>query len=332
MVESIRKTSSFFISGRGFIIRLLATVMVVNLFVIGMAGYSLFQSRKQYESRVEIQTRNLSQSLNVTIAGIIDKSSVALFSVQKETEKQLKSGGIDSHYLNEYILEQKKQIPELDGLRVTNDLGEILYGDRIVPGTRISFADREVFIRSKADPNAGLVIGPPVFGRLTKQWVFHIARRINNPDGSFGGVVFGALSVDFVSKLFSSLDLGESGVITLRDNGLSVMVRYPELSGSSTIGSKTVSRQLQVLIQSGQTSGTYLNPGSLDTVERIFSFNKISNYPLFVTVGLATRDYLRPWHNEAKVLSVFVALFTLVSSVATWLIYVNRKREETAEE
>ncbi|BCS54629.1 hybrid sensor histidine kinase/response regulator [Geobacter sp. SVR] len=319
------------ISGRAFFIRLLASVLLVNLFVAGLAVFSLVRSRQQYEERVAIQTQNLAQSLNLTITGMIDNAGLAVFTVKREAERQLKNGGIDIAFLNAFILEHKARIPELDGLRVTNAQGDIICGDRVEPGKPVNFSDREVFIRLKADPKAGLAIGPPVHGRLTRHWVFHIAQRIHNQDGSFAGIVFGAISVEYLSQLFSTFDSGRQGALTLRNGDLSVIVRYPDIPGKSSIGSNVVSRELRQLVREGRTSGSYKTPGSIDSIERTFSFNRLSKYPLYVTAGLATNEYLAPWHAEARQMAWLVGIFSCGFLLFSWLIYRVRKREKAVE-
>ena len=331
MTEAIPKPSGSYVPTRTLIVRYVAGAVLINFFVVGIALLSLYQSRQQYESRVAIQTQNLSNSLNLTIAGILDKTRLALFAVKREAEKQLRNGSLERNSLNEYIRYCKGLIPELDGLRIANSNGEVVYGDKVVPGSRVSIADRDYFIYARNNPNAGFIISKPIFGRSAQKWVFNIAHCINNADGSFAGIVYGAISLDYLTKLFSSFDLGSHGAITLRDNELTVIVRYPEPAWGSSIGSKIVSKEYRALTRAGKTYGTYKIPGSIDAVERTFSFNKISNYPLYVNVGRATNNYLSPWRTEAKQLLLLTSLFTLVVMISAWLLYRNRKFEKMAE-
>ena len=332
MVETKSQTSSLLVPVRTFVARLVAATLLLNLFVIGLAGFSLYQSRRQYESRAATQTQNLSRSLGLTIAAIIDKTNIALFSAQRDIERQIGNGSIDGQSLNQYILDQQEKIPEIDGMRIVNARGEIAYGDRVVPGPRVCIADRDFFLYARLNPKAGLIITKPMIGRISKHWVFYIARRINNPDGSFAGIAAASISLDYLSKLFSSFDLGREGVVTLRDGALAVVVRYPEPAGGKrSIGSIKVSHELKKLIQGGQASGTYKTSGSLDTVERTFSYSKISHYPLIVNAGLATSGYLAPWYNEVKQMLSLLSLFILGSLASAWSIYRNWKREKIVE-
>lgn len=332
MVTANAKTTSLKISNRAFMARLLAVVLLINLFIVGLAGFSLYRSWQQYESRIATQTQNLSHSLSQTIAALMDKTNIVLSSTERNIDRQLKNGSIDSKSLNQSILDQQASITELDGLGIANARGEVIYGDRVIPGRLVSIADRSFFIYVKKNPNAGLIITKPIISGITKHLALIIVRRINNPDGTFAGIVSGAISLDYLSKLISSFDLGRQGVITLRDSEMTVIVRFPETSGGkSSIGSNLVSHELYALTQAGQTSGTYKTPGSIDTVERTFSYNKIADYPLYVNVGLATSSYLAPWRDEAKQMVSLISLFIIGSLVSSWLIYRNRKNEKTAE-
>ncbi|MBJ6726861.1 ATP-binding protein [Geomesophilobacter sediminis] len=171
------------------------------------------------------------------------------------------------------------------------------------------------------------MVGNPIFGRMSKHWVFPIASRINNPDGSFAGVVFGAISVDYIARIFSTFELGQHGVITLRNEALQVLVRYPT---ANSTGSMTVSSQLKALRQAGVNSGTYKTPGSIDAVERTFSYNKVSSYPLFVNVGRASGDYFAGWRSDVKMLAMLVTLFSAGSALSAGLLYRNRRQREAS--
>ncbi|KAB0664003.1 response regulator [Oryzomonas japonica] len=321
-------TSGTTAPGRASFYRLVAGVLLTNLFVIGLVGFSLYQSRRQYEFRAATQTQDLSQSLSLTIAGIIDKTGIALLSVQRERERQLRSGRAAGPDLDDYILAQRLLIPELDGLRVADARGAFISGDLHLLGPDTLVNDREYFRRARNDPRAGLIISEPLFARSAAKWVINIVRRIDNPDGSFAGVVVGAISLDYLMRLFSTFDMGRQGAITLRDGALNVIVRYPE---PRSIGSAVVSRELRELVRAGHVFGIYRNPGSIDPVERSFSFHKVFDYPLYITAGLATADYLLPWRREARGMALLVAVFAAGSLLAARLIQRNRRREEEAK-
>jgi len=331
MPDSLSRLASLTASHRIFVRRLVAGLVLLNLLVMVLTLIVLARSKRQYEERVEIQTSNLAQSLSQTIAGCIAKSQVALFAVKAETQRQIAQGGIDAPRLNAYLAAQHRNIPELHGLRVIDAQGQVRYGDDLDPGHPIDLSDRQHFQIARDNPRGGLIVTLPLYSRVTRTWVIDLVLPLENPDGSFAGSALAAISLDYFKNLFAALKIGNNGVLTLRDRELAVIVRYPEPAGSNSLGSKVVSRQLRELVAQGKQQGSYRNPGSIDSVERTFSFRTVPPYPLLVTAGLASRDYLQPWYREVLQMALFLALFVAASGFSGWLSYRNRLREELSQ-
>lgn len=331
MNGSSPKTASLAESHKTFVYRLIAGILFLNLLVLALSVFSLYRSRVLYEERVRIHTSNLAQSLSQTIAGCIEKCRIVLFSVKTEAQRQIKSGGLDPVSINAYLQAQRRNIPELQGLRIIDARGYVRYGDRVVPEAQVSLSDRQHFITARSNPKGGLIVTEPLYSRVTKNWVIDLVLPLENPDGSFAGSALGAISLDYFKSLFSSLDIGKHGVLTLRDAAHAIVVRYPAPHGQDSPGSKIISRELETLLQAGKLSGTYTNSGSVDQIARTFSYRVIAPYPLLVSAGLASRDYLQPWYHEVLQMAVFMVLFASGSLVSGWHIYRNRREQELNE-
>ncbi|HLO25093.1 MAG TPA: ATP-binding protein, partial [Geobacteraceae bacterium] len=211
--------------------------------------------------------------------------------------------------------------------------GDVAYGTSVISGNLVNIGDRDYFINARDNRMGEVFISKPVFGRVAKKWVFTVARRVNNPDGSFAGVAYGSLSIDFLVKLFSTFDIGRQGSVTLRDGELAVVARYPEPQGiGSTIGSTAITQELQEHLQISRTTGTYTAHAAIDNIERTFSYRKIDQYPLYVIVGRATSDYLAVWwHDAAKILAL-ASFFTIGMLVSAWLIFRSWTGKKQAHE
>ncbi len=326
-----QKTTDSTVSPAVFIRRLTAGILLVNLFVIVLAGLSLRHSRLQYEERAAVTTQNLAHVLEQNIGGNIDKIDVVLRISSEKIEKQVAGGGIDRRELNAFLARQSTLLPELGGLRMADARGEIAYGTGLAPGVMTSVADRDYFNRLRNDPKAGLFISRPLVSRVTGKWAVILARRINRTDGAFAGVVYGVIPLQHFLNLFTSIDVGRHGSITLRDEGFGIIARYPEPEGvGSTIGKKTVSLKLRQLLKTGRDTGTYVTKAPVDNIERTFTYHKIFNYPLYIIVGLATDDYLAEWRAETVKMSAIAAFFFLITLFTSRLIYQEWKRRKSA--
>ncbi|MEI8194382.1 MAG: response regulator [Phycisphaerae bacterium] len=314
-----------------FVRWLLTIVIATNLFFIGLAGYALWQGRQQYQQRAEITTLNLSHALAGHLADAIDKIDLTVLTVADEVADQLAHGGIDAQELNAIVIRHHARLPALDGLRVVNALGENAYGIGVTAGVRASVADRAYFARLCNDPKAGLVISEPVLGRVSKKWSIIFARRVNQPDGSFAGLVYGTITLEHFLATFSYLDVGPHGTIVLRNEEMALIARYPEPQDVSTmVGKQNASPELQNTIQMGHDTGTYRTTKNVENIQRTYSYSKVSDRPFYLIVGLAEEDYLANWRNEATALSLLVTLFVLGSILSSWLVYRGWRRRLSA--
>ncbi len=315
-----------------YIKRLIASVLLINLFVAALAYYFLHQNRAQDEQQAEARTRNLSQVLALNISGAIDKTNLILLSVTDEIEQQLTGNRIENLSLESYISLQRERLPELYRLIVINAEGELVSGATGTKTSQSNFADRDYFFRLRDNADEKLVIGKPVFGIIGGKWVQVFSRRINNPDGSFAGVVAGSIKIDSYLNLFSSVSLGEHASITLRDKDLAIVARYPVTKeAGSAVGQKTVSKEFRSLIESGKQSATFKATYPVDKIERVYSFNKISGYPLYITVGVAPGDFLADWRREVLWVSGVTSIFILLTSILSWLLIKKWQQEKQYE-
>ena len=314
-----------------FVRRIAMIAAVTNLFFIGLAGLSLWQSRLRYEERAETTTQNLSLAISEEISNAIDKIDLTVLTVADEVEKQLAGGGISAEPLNAFIVRHHARLAVLDGLRVVNVRGENAYGTGVNPGVSTSVADRAYYSRLREDPKAGLVVSEPVVGRVSKKWSIIFARRVNGPDGSFAGLVYGTITLENFVATFSGVDVGRHGSVTLRDEQLALIARYPEPSNfTSIVGEKNASPELRVAFRSNKIAGTYRTPRAFDKIPRTYSYHKISNFPFYIIVGAAHEDYLAAWRREAAGVLVLVALFLGGTLISSLMVYRGLMRRNIA--
>ena len=199
------------------------------------------------------------------------------------------------------------------------------------PGQRINVADRDYFKAVRDGADAGLVIGQPIFGRLSKVWLLPFARRLNGADGKFAGLTLASYELRHLENLFSSIRLGANGVVALRDDELRLIVRYPEPQAFGVnIGQKPTQEIVWRKKREGREEEVFGAPSSVDKIERVFVMRRISNFPFYLFVGQSITDGLREWRLTAWISLAMFLFVAAVTLVFTALVNRSWKQQERA--
>ena len=304
-----------------------------NLALVSLAGYSLARSRRQYAEQAAVTAQNLAQVLEQNISGTIRKVDVGIFALSRDAERQLAGRGFDPKALGAYAELARIALPELDGFRVADERGNLVFGAKSGAEGTVNIVDRAYFSELRDHPGDQLVVSRPLKGRIGNRWVIILARRINHPDGRFGGVAFGALPLEQIDRLFSSIHVGKYGAFALRDGSdLTLVARYPEPEGlGSAVGHKKMSQEFLDLVAHGQVRGTYDAPSGLDQRVRTWGYRKFDSGLYYIYVGLAKDEYLAHWRRSAMNMGSALAGLLLVSALVCIQLIRAWRRNRVAE-
>ena len=254
---------------RRFSRRLVLISAVANGLFLILAGFTLYQSRQRYEERALVSTQNLAHLLAGQIDDAVDTIDLTLQMAVDEVQKQLATGGIQAANLNAFLARQKARLPVVDGLRVVNAQGENAYGTGVTPFWHPSVADRSYYLQVRDNPQAGLVISEPLIGRVSGKWSVIMVRRVNQANGAFGGLVYGTIALDQFNQIFSTVNIGEHGCVTLRNQAMELYARYPEPTNFvHLIGQKNASPELTAMVAKQNNEGSYFSAHCFDQSPR----------------------------------------------------------------
>ena len=303
-------------------------VVLLNLFVIGIVALTLFQGIELRRKQAEDSSQNLAKALEEGVIGLVGRIDLTVLTVRDEIERQLAAGSVDAAATSALLARHDARIPDALGLRVVDADGVIRYAATGIVVKNASIADRPQFILMRDNPMVGLVISEPVLGRAAQQWMITLSRRVDMPDGSFGGDIHVAVTLDYFSKIFASLELGNNGAVSLWNDTQTILSRYVVGGGLLSQPVKvTPSPQLAALLASNTHTGTYSAKSAADGIDRIYAFRRISNLPFFLTVGVADDDYLAEWRREAWQRGGLTLLFVLSSVIAAWVLDRSWRRQ-----
>ncbi len=178
--------------------------------------------------------------------------------------------------------------------RLFNQVGIIdahgIYRFSNLPQTpALDLSDRAHFKTHVARDTGQVFISEPVLGRASQRWSIQMTRRINQADGSFGGVVVVSVDADYFSQFYAHLDLGDKGIAALV--GLDGVVRARQVRGARRIGQHIDNPIAAPLWAQGKLEGFSDRVARLDGVRRLHYFRLVPDFPLWVTVAFGADEY-----------------------------------------
>ncbi len=159
--------------------------------------------------------------------------------------------------------------------------GRLLQSTIPLTGPPVDIGDRDYFKTLLNSPADRPAIGKPVFGRVSKRWTVHIARKIVGPDGAFAGVAMTSVSCDDLSRFYEASDLDGGFVMLAGQDGIvrGFGPERPDALGADLSVLPSFAASLS------QTEGTIDATLPWDGERRIVSFRRLAQYPLIVMAG-----------------------------------------------
>lgn len=175
----------------------------------------------------------------------------------------------------------------------------------------------------------GLFIGKPVLGKVSGKWTIQLTRRIDSADGRPLGVIVASLDPLYFEELYRGVALGSQGGVGLVGADLTVRARV--IGGRSQGVGKTIQ------VGNGGSplvgdSGRFETVQTLDGVQRLVSYRRAGEYPMFVTVLRATDEALASWRSTRNLALLLTGLLTvaLVAAAVIFAVGVRRLEDSNA--
>lgn len=299
------------------------TNLAIAAFCLALIAAIWFATVRQSQSERE-----------VTIAGAVRQNANLAMAFEEQAIRTLKGVDVAARFVaHEYARQGKKiDLPGyiadelIDGrlfvnISVIDENGDML-ASKLARPAPINVADREYFTVHRQQDSGKLFIGKPVVSRITGQWAIPMSRRINKPDGSFGGVVSAAVDPIYFTDFYGKADLGENGLVNLI--GLDGISRARQ-SGSRVSSGLDLTGSPLFKQQAIRATGDLLGPGSIEKVPRYISYRTLADYPLVVAVGTSQQEVLAGYlrnrnyeYGQALLITLVIVLFAgaLITALA----------------
>ena len=291
-------------------------IVAVGLVLIVLAWFSAYNLvRQDFEDEVE-RTRqlhsNILKGMEVhTLSLLQDTNDILL--LMEQTYKSQKSITPEVRA----ILSSTSFSRFTDQAALMDADGNHLFSFSLA-GAAVNVADRAYFRAHIHSDTGKLFIGPLVKGRVTGQTVFHVSRRINNPDGSFGGVAAVAINSEYFTDFFQQITLEPIDYLLIGVDGL---VRATSANSRQLLGAAVEDDTFRRAAAGKEESGMFRITTRSRQELRFVSFRFAREYGLLSVVTQLDSDALSLFYQRRFLYFGAAALFTLLLPFLLHVLY-----------
>ncbi|MEJ0018106.1 MAG: PAS-domain containing protein [Acetobacteraceae bacterium] len=185
-----------------------------------------------------------------------------------------------------------------------------------IVGTRIDGRDYFQHEAKLPADDGRMFVGELTQGKVTQLWQINMVRRLDNPDGSFAGVIAASYDTNSFARFYREVDLGAHGliaVVSMRDGDAWTLAGPGQTQGVTNIADMPI-----FTVMRGAAEGTWTGVSGLDDVERIYAFAGVPDHDLKVVVGLDRAEALRPsvaWERNALVFTGGITVLIVLLAI-----------------
>ena len=210
-------------------------------------------------------------------------------------------------------------VPQLDAVTIVSASGRLVNFSRSWPVPDVRLDDRDYF-QALRDSHDRTFLSEPVVNRGSGTPTIYLARRLSAPDGTFLGIVLGAIQLSSFDRLYASLQLGDGNVIALwRRDGV-LLARYPAMLPGRH---KPIAEIIPPAEPWHGVEGVFRRMAEFDVGSlgmRVVASHPAAGVPVQVTISRNEGVILRDWRREVVGIGVAVAVASLCVLGLMWAL------------
>jgi PAS domain S-box-containing protein/putative nucleotidyltransferase with HDIG domain len=294
--------------------RLLLIVILAIIPSIALTVINATEARHQAENNIQEDLQNLTLLLTEEEKHIFNDERTLLISLSGLPE--IRFG--DTPACNQRLSSILTANPDNLNLGVIDKNGEIFCSALPINGP-VTVSDRSYY--QHALEFRDFSVGNYQIGRITQKPSINFGMPILEERGEINRVVFGALDLGYLDRLFQQATLPKGATVTLLDRNGIILARFPE--ADKLLGEQLSSQSIFSAIQKQGGNGSLESPG-LDGVNRLFAFNRLrvsqQTTDTFLLVGVP-KDIAYASVNQLLQRNLIgIALASILALIAAWLI------------
>jgi hypothetical protein len=162
------------------------------LFIVAVIGGFLIDLKVRYDAaieRAEATTENFSKVLAEHTARTFEGVERVMREAGLIRERHNENPRKSAQAAKEALQHLQKTSPIVVAIGWSDAAGDMQVHSYEGAPPRANIADMTYFAAHRDSKDGGLIIAPPFLSVATGKWITTASRRLNNPDGSFAGII-----------------------------------------------------------------------------------------------------------------------------------------------
>jgi len=298
-----------------------ASVLVPAL----LAGVAAWQSHGVLIEEAEQRTVKTAAILQNHVASTFEIYDLVFHRI--EDFLRLSHGQPDPVELHDFLARLAEDVGRIKGVFVVDSDGRMIGHNRrvLLHAIDLDVRERDYFLALKTAKET-VFVGEPRTGPLSGEPRINVAHRMVSETGGFAGIAVISIDEDYFTALYGALREQPGDVINVvRSDGF-LLVRSPPAPDGQTRYRPGTYTALTV----PGDQGLQRKVSSMDGIERIYAFRRISGYPLIVDFGLEVSGVMAEWRHQVLIYAGIALPAALLLLIATWVALQRARREAAA--
>jgi diguanylate cyclase (GGDEF)-like protein/PAS domain S-box-containing protein len=287
-----------------------AFILATTACVAGLVVWKSFDARKSALEQSKIDTTNLARSLAEHASHAIQAADIAMSGMADLLRYQNPL----AERFNLHLKTTAHALPQISEFGVLTSTGDWRYSS-FAQFPTYNNSDREYFTHHRDNASKGVYISAPLASRATGRPTIFLSKRINNQDGSFGGIVLAAIDSDYFNSFYNSFNLGPAGGVTLIRNDGIVLFHWP----SQSVGKDLSKTALFEMHLKRAPAGFYKIKSPFDGIVKYLGYEQAVQYGLVGVVAQSEDELLAGWRTGLRsdiiVATVMLCTIILIASL-----------------
>ena len=303
-------------------------LLLVVLTFVSVEGWRAWRDYRQAFATAQDSVTNLARAMGQHAEDVVRQVDIMTAALSERVQGD-GIRNIDVPRIHELMVQQAQLMPQLHGIFIYGPDGEWIVTDKYTIPKGANNADRDYFIYHRTHTDRKVRIGKVIESRSTKELIIPISRRLNNPDGSFAGVLLGTIKVSYFVDYYGDFTIDDRGALVLTMADGTILVRRP--FNPAVIGQSIAQGEIFQKHLPQSKEGVAEVKAITDGTYRLYGYKALSSYPLVVEAGLSRESFVEPWLHD--LFKTGLVLLTLLAGLAGFgLVVLHQLRLRMAME